>query len=839
MGLCDSLTDDLASGSAGSNTTKTASDNSSRHSAASTVASSTDYPPPAPQKDDWKMPARNSVAFEDVPAPLKPSNGFLRQSGRTFSFGNRKGSGSLPSIPAEESVPSMPEPYSNDLATSGNHSRTPTTSSVNTATPSFADDRDNKLKLGYDVGVMISKFDQRSSVAIQKDRNLTANRSSQLSPLKVDRSAAVEPPQHSWNSQTSTDGLLGPARVQSPTDNRDTRSAHDSRDVRPAAAPPVPTHNTSPSDNRLSEEDEEDATLLADTLAATQFLNSSEDAGDNVAGEYRRNDKRSSHTRTSLTETYANDENMFASPDRRERSAPRMGLHSIAEPQTKVMTPKQFEQYRKDKVKREIMDGIHKDGSDSEGDGINYDDEEEDDQEKSRQVAKQRRKQEAHMAVYRQQMMKVTGEAKASPNDPSAQPTLTVSLSTPNLTLNDGFEKSRSVSPPSEASSDEEVPLAILQAHGFPNRNRPPTRLDGGPSNPNLRAAAAAAAAAQPPHIAGPGSVHGGGGAMNDGSGGRLPPFARRLPRDPYLGAGLINQPPRESFALGGGAPASMQNPSVPTGGLIGVIANEERAKAMRRGSPSPLPHSMPMNGGFDPVTGIPHQMMYPTNMQQMQGPMLSPGGPMLSPGGPAQYQMTQQMNQFMQMQMQLMQMMAGQGGQGQAQGHMPGQSIGSMADLGRTSFLGDPLSNGIGGGLGRDLRGGDSQMRTMSMVQPSSASWIQPPQSSYTPSIRLQGGYTPSIAPSERSNIGLPGRYRPVSSAGPITQASRTSTMSGAIPTMSKLNSEIRATPISKDDDDDDDEQGWEAMKAKRERKQNMWRSKKNFGSDIGALIS
>lgn len=325
----------------------------------------------------------------------------------------------------------------------------------------------------------------------------------------------------------------------------------------------------------------------------------------------------------------------------------------------------------------------------------------------------------------------------------------------------------------------------------------------------------------QPPQLAGPGSVNGDG-----GGGGRLPPFARKLPRDPYYGAGLINQPPRESFALGGGAPAPSQNLALPTGGLVGVIAKEERAKALRRGSPTPMPTGMPMSGGFDPVAGIPPQMMYPMGMAQMQTPMMTPGDQ-------AQLQMTQQMTQFMQMQMQFMQMMASQG-QGQEQGqlrppqgHTPSQSLGSIGDMGRNSFLGN--------GLGQD-----NQMRTMSMVQPSSDSWIQPPQQQgYAPSIRVQGtGYAPSIAPSERSNIGLPGRYRPVSSMGQ-NPGSRTSTMSGALPSMSKLNTEIRATPVSKDDDDDDDEEGWEAMKAKREKKKSMWQSKKNYGSDIGALIS
>ncbi|KAJ2967513.1 hypothetical protein NUW58_g10432 [Xylaria curta] len=264
------------------------------------------------------------------------------------------------------------------------------------------------------------------------------------------------------------------------------------------------------------------------------------------------------------------------------------------------------------------------------------------------------------------------------------------------------------------------------------------------------------------------------------------------------------------------------------------------------------------MNPGFDPINGIPPQMMYPVGMQPMQAPMLTPGDQ-------AQIQMNQQMHQFMQMQMQFMQMMASQNtAQSQmpprTMGHTPTQSAGQFGDMSRNSFLGGDvarnsmaggdmsrasfigasMSGGMGSGLSLDVPQGGPQTRTMSMVQPSSASWIQqPPQPNYIPSIHLQGGgYAPSIAPSERSNIGLPGRYRPVSSIG-FDKPGRTSTMSAAIPHVhSKLQVESRASPIMKDDDDDDEE-GWAAMKAKREQKKSLWRSKKSFGADIGALIN
>ncbi|KAF3061738.1 hypothetical protein GL218_03428 [Daldinia childiae] len=775
----------------------------------------------------------------DVPAPLAPKNhgGFLKQAGRTFSFGNRKST--LPTIVAEDTVPAVPAmPDEYGPGTPRRRSRAETVSTVSTATPPKVEDRDFMLDLGGDLSSML-KFDKRASVATIKERGLMTNRASQLTPLHLDNSVPVEPPQHSWNSHHSTDGLLASGRtLTSPT-------IHETR------PPPVPKHDDSPRERRRSDDDDEDTTLLRDSLAATQYLASEAPVLSGNSSRYRRDEDSTLSFRSGATESYSrttrfdhktDDDNLFDRPASRPKLASRTGPRSHTMPQNKVMTPAEFEKYRQDKARDEIMGIADEEESDKEEED-NYDDDE-DDREKTKQLAKQRRKQEAHMTVYRQQMMKVTGES--STNTHASRPSISMSMSTPNLVLNDGSGKGVSPIPPSDGSdSDEEVPLAILAAHGFPNRNRPPTRLNNMSSNPNLRASVV-----QPSYVSGPGSTVGENNGQGVGSGGNLPPFARKLPQDPYLGAGLINQPPRESFALGGGSAAS--NRGVPTGGLVGVIANEERSRALRRGSPVvdggrnsfPLPpnlqtNGMPMNGGFDPMSGIPPQTMYPMGMPQMSNPMMTPGDQ-------AQIQMTQQMQQFMQMQMQFMQMMATRGpGQEQMQapfrpqGHMPTHSMGSLAEGPRNSFMGDLMVNHMGQGMNLDLPRGDAQMRTMSMVQPSSASWLQPPQAGYAPSIRAQGtGYTPSIAPSERSNIGLPGRYRPVSSVAMVDH-SRTATMSGAMPVIhSKLQAEAKVTPMNKEEDDDD-EQGWEAMKAKREKKKSLWRTKKSFGDDIGALIS
>jgi hypothetical protein len=257
----------------------------------------------------------------------------------------------------------------------------------------------------------------------------------------------------------------------------------------------------------------------------------------------------------------------------------------------------------------------------------------------------------------------------------------------------------------------------------------------------------------------------------------------------------------------------------VPPGGLIGVIANEERNRALRRGSPHlEGPNQMPGSGSFDPIGGIPAHMMYQGNT--------------LSPGDQAQIQMTQQMQQFMQMQMQFMQMMAGQNGNAPAMsgGLLTSPSVGSLSGMGqmRHSFMANDSMN-----FGR----GEAQMRTMSMVQPSSASWIQPtPGAGYAPSVRLGAGYAPSIAPSERSTIGLPGRYRPVSHMPPPPD---TGSLRKSMTMPSVSQPSISVTKANNDEDDDDDEEGWEAMKAKREKKKSMWRAKKSLGDSLGSFLN
>ncbi|KAJ6445747.1 nucleotide exchange factor SIL1 [Purpureocillium lavendulum] len=836
-------------GSGLSNTTNaTSTDNSSRHSNASTAPSSTDFtggsgqddhryaakPPPLqrpPQSQPQESPGRGSI-----------KSSFLDRATRTFSFGGQK-KHTIPPPKESSPIPDVPPILTfHSGEESGNRSRGLTASSVSTATPTQQDQAG--LDFGADFGSMMPSFDKRASMATLKNdafvepRALTGVRPVQPAPLSPDNFQPSEPLLSAKSSVSESD------------------ASPDAYDTPP---PPVPRHQTPGSfkyANRTSDVvEDEDAKLLRDSVTAMKSLAAEEsrhDVADLRTYRYRRDEDAFTATpQRTIASTFNKEDNMFeGSTTRFSRPSQPYTPRSFNNkaPQNKVMTPAEFERYRLDKERQGTNDkaavAAAKEADDE--DEINYDDDE-DEQEKSKQQAKQRRKQEAHMAVYRQQMMKVTGEpAPSTPIQRIGRPGLLPSSSAPQLSQ----MKAPSPDPiigVSDEDDDEDVPLGILQAHGFPAKNRPPTRLSQMPSNSHLRSSSQGPPPGRPASVVTDSRRHS-----------VLPAFARNLPQDPFVGASIARPAVRESLAFGGDAGQSprLQVPT-PPGGLVGVIASEERSRAMRRGSPSIDPHQMAnMNGpngpGFDPVGGIPQHMMY-NNMPQMPPPMLTPGDQ-------AQIQMTQQMQQFMQMQMQFMQMMAvnqNGGGPPMQQPPMPPQQMPppgqqpmhnvfggplpynqSMADLSsRHSMMAEPMPNMM------EPRRMDYGMRTMSMVQPSSASFMQPPPRLGAPSIRgSMAGYTPSIAPSERSNIGLPGRYRPVSVAPPspaLDEAPRATTMSGGLSSWSDDKSKSTVKAVPKNDghsggEDDDDEQGWEEMRAKRDKKRSLWKNKKSFFGEL-----
>ena len=533
-----------------------------------------------------------------------------------------------------------------------------------------------------------------------------------------------------------------------------------------------------------------------------------------------------------------------ASPQPLRTSAPPPNSRNQLPPRTetpnKVMTPAQFEKYRKEQeMRREQY--FTNDASDEEGDDYEDDDE----IERNKQLARQRRIQEAHLSVYRQQMMKVTGEQPSDLPGVQLRPGIDrSSLSAPNLTdrsSTPSFSFDRALDPTKASDDeDEDVPLGVLAAHGFPSKNRPPSALTSHSASIRYKSDSY-----PPPPLSttGPSAA---------GAARGLPPFARNLPPDPYYGAGLVNPSNRESLALGQGAPASVHGgppPSMPPGGLVGVIAGEERARAARRGSPNAQgSYSSPLPPGMSQMhTGMP---------------------PMMSPGEQATVQMSEQMSQMMQMQMQWMQQMQQMMTSGVQSGpQMPFASplqqqqmmmnagmVAPPSNTQRPASTGPPFAPGIPVGLQ------EKQQRAMSMMGPTSAAgWHpgNPNRNSVVPSMMSGAhggpglGYTPSIAPSERSNVGMPSRYRPISIAPADECVQRTpskppTSTSGMVQpgvvgrnnrlvtpgntrSIPSLRPVSPSPPRKSTASDDDDEEGWAEMKKKREKKKSMWRMNKN----------
>ncbi|PQE11688.1 hypothetical protein CJF32_00004822 [Rutstroemia sp. NJR-2017a WRK4] len=831
------------SGASNSNTAST-TDNSSRLSAASTAPSSME----TPGYEEWKSPHDRPLSDIPVPPVPKSSAGFsLKAAGRTLSWSRNKSATPSPSKLSDE----PPSPIVREEAAFGRNRAVTASSYASTATPPKILDRGLDLSVGDDFGDMFAGMEHRRSAILDGPtnrvmtkspeilpphpaaRSYSATRPNQPSPLVLDNRKQIEQPQYSWGSD---DGLMGNTSPPPVMPRHQNAPSY--------APPPVPRHGplhqtdgnqarprSSIQDSGLKRssalsmrrqsafEFDEDSKLLQDSVNASRRLDDTPPNPQVRKSWALPTSPPEMTNKAQPLELEDADENLFESADLAQRFQERSPSPppSKQTPVNKVMTPAQFERYKQDQERLRMVGGRPKEEENDE-DEENYEDDE-DEAEKNKKAAKQRRKQEAHMAVYRQQMMKVTGESTPSP---ALRPQTMGSQSTPNLVLSDATVDGE--------DEDDEVPLAILAAHGFPNKNRPPThRLSSMGSNPNLRGQAQA----------------------YPGLGGPLPVFARNLPQDPYVGAGLVHPSNRESlsFATGAGSVHGSSGNIPPPGGLVGVIATEERSRAMRRGSPNAQGGygQMPAGGfgGIAPQPAMGQLGMGMLGMGQLGMGQMNPMGqmpnqPMLTPGDQAQIRMTEQMQQFMQMQMQFMQMMTNnQGGQAAPPSGAPQlgplSQMGPMGHISQPSF-GDiprPLSQQHIPTQSQNLRPDSAiQQRTMSMLEPTGLPWMQQ-SPGYAHSVRAQGeGYAPSIAPSERSNVGLPGRYRPVSHMPVADNKSRTSTasMSGALQGWDSKHASTTIKTVQKvDNDDEDDDEGWAEMQKKREKKRSLWKSKKD----------
>ncbi|KAF2757260.1 hypothetical protein EJ05DRAFT_60951 [Pseudovirgaria hyperparasitica] len=465
-------------------------------------------------------------------------------------------------------------------------------------------------------------------------------------------------------------------------------------------------------------------------------------------------------------------------------------------PANKVMNQAQYNSYRRQQEMR--APSVHSE-SDTEED-YNYD--EEDEAERQREIAKQRRKQEAAMSVYRQRMSKMTGEKPMqAPSMIAEHPTAVKSDSVPTVTIGDEFSdeladtlgaldgttptrngisgKSSSSGASGEESPDEDTPLGILMAHGFPSKTRPPTKMYGA-GTPVVVPSDRPVSAGNPRASMMPGP-------------GKIPPFARGLPREApnYFGDGLVQPSNRESFALNNHAPASVYGGSMAgeqqrSTTLINVIANEERSKAMRRGSPNARNGFGPMmqSNQSMPNFQVSQNMQNLGNGMDMNGMMgmQGPGGNMdpsfqWNPQAFFQHMAMQQQQMFaMTQQMMAMGGMNGMnqpmtpmsGPNGMQNGYLNPSSTYAPSVAGRPMSMAPSISNRTSTMVGRPQStfGLEPSARTQSMVRPPSTFNLGLNVPSSRQSTLMSGAnpnYTPSIAPSERSTVGMASRYRPV----------------------------------------------------------------------------
>ncbi|KAJ5817940.1 hypothetical protein N7447_007948 [Penicillium robsamsonii] len=866
------------------------SSTSTRVSSSSTLPSSTEVPPP----DDALSPHSR---IHDVPAPPHLSSA-LRAAGRTFSFGGRF-SKSTPQVPRQQTPDAAKRPVSGSTDSTATPPKLPDTdfalssqddfnkmfdnmgtregSAMRGSSPKPTKVRSTIAHPGKNAVLIVSQYSSSPPTHVLPE--FQSSRAAAPAAINTDRSAAVESPPYSWDRRPSEEGLLrGPYspplnqsqstfdtgvgfRKPSPSPNEFTAATTSHRSLeRPQGTERAGLRRSgvySPK-GESAPFDDEDAKLVRQSVLWSKE-STSPWAEPSPSGETPLIDKGKAPNYSGQVNPESN--NMFEyrhSPAPADRLDPSIVDHArlavqyadslpkSTSPGNKVMTPSQFEHYRQQQELRRSNSNATK--SDQESDHEEFDDEE-DEVEKQRETERQRRKQEAHLSVYRQQMMKITGQQAPVQ---SLRPVMSGgSSSTLNLhpsRLSVLGEKSTSGK--SSEEEDDDVPLGILAAHGFPNQNRPPTRLNNVSSNPNLRASM------QPPYISSSNSVSG------DPNGSRvsLPPFARNLPRDPYYGAGLVNNPNRESLAFGGGSVyGGSSSPAHPPGGLVGVIANEERARAMRRGSPN--------TQAMHEMGGVPR----PYSQQQQN----------YNAGEQASIQLSQQMTNMMQMQMQWMQqMMQMQGAQGQPmmQGMpmppmmMPGGSMGMPpmdppSIAGPHSIGGNPNFRPMSMPAGSVLNIPPSlpphlDQRTMSMLDPNISTrrtGSPMPNLSGTP-FRPNTGYAASIAPSERSTAGMAPRYRPVSVMQPesnyaVASSNKPFGSENHNPSMPMPQSHIPKShlatvtvrPVSRGadlgsgkagSDDDDDEEAWADMAKKREKKKSSWKMKRSTSS-FGDLLS
>ncbi|OAX84487.1 hypothetical protein ACJ72_01158 [Emergomyces africanus] len=466
---------------------------------ADNIFANTDHlPPPAEYRSassakfssSSTLPSSTDIPIQDIPVPPVPESSFfsLRSAaGRTFSFGSKS-----PKSQRPQEVTATPR--SRETATTTE--RATTSSTTSTATPPRLPDSNLDMGDSISFGNMFDGLDKEQAGAPLSPSPLGRNSAfgpppvpsknppNHPTPLRIDRSKDVEPSPHTNESQDSRDGLMShsnsreeDAIISRPPASRVRTSVQPSTNDRRS-----PTSNAGSSSryyrntiqlSRTPDVEDEDAKIVNNAVSAHRRLtaefspdvsspNSTPVSGN---GWQRRGALKQIQRRPTPQDEDAHLVASLAAEANIAELYEEKANNSERRQPTKVMTPAQFERYREHKEmtrKESNASSTHQ----SDGDSDHYD-EEEDEAEKAREAAKQRKKQEAHLSVYRQQMMKVTGEGSkvrdldhnglerpnsVSPvNDPNRTSFLAPEPST-NGKISDGEEE------------DDDVPLAILAA---------------------------------------------------------------------------------------------------------------------------------------------------------------------------------------------------------------------------------------------------------------------------------------------------------------------------------------------------------------------------------------
>ncbi|KAF2280720.1 uncharacterized protein EI97DRAFT_428828 [Westerdykella ornata] len=713
--------------------------------------------------------------------PSRPHTTQHNSSPGALSMGNVKKQ--LPPPPASRPNDTSGRPYGeHDSSASGvgaARARATTTSSY--ASTAVAPKLEADLDFG-DSGFddLFSGLDRKESPAPtseslgQPGRSLLQGRRTfQSEPIRIDRKLDIEPPPKSWDSRGSGDNL-----ITSPVEDR--------------SPPPVPPHkypeyapvaSHSPELNDEGFEDE-DAKLVRQSIESRKSLNAPEPNPSSTSlSAAMSNDASYASTpsnsgagsgalRTPATPSPRREMEqgeMFgsANTDRttirrplsplRENAASTSANPSQRGPMRRVMTAAEFQLHQKTQIMQSNDDSSEDDYEDDEEDAI-------------------RKQEEQQRLIRKQQQMRIAREHMRRSTAPTE-------ARAPEGSMSAGFPSE--VSLQADEWSDEDIPLGVLAQHGFPSRNKPPSQ----PPNP-MPSYFRSSTPSLPDR---PSST----GALGNRASTYRPPFARNLPDDPFppvMGNGLVRPSIRESMGFNNRA---MSVYNEPMGGipleaqpqytsLIDQIQMRDLAKQKYMGgASSKMPAAGPFTGALSsqmnamgnpnrstrmsvvspmPMNGMPGMNPMTMNMNMMGGGSMQM--PMMG------YPMYPQNDLMMQQMYQQQQMLAFQAQNAMfAQQQMPQDPRMSMISNGggfqhpqQQNLPQNPAFLGVG----------NAQQRPMSIMsvagpQPNGAMQNRPystigvPMPGFQQSSGLPNGYTPSIAPSERSNIGLSARYRPV----------------------------------------------------------------------------